>query len=537
MDCRKIMIALLIGSVALISGCGGGGGGNEDTGADGSSDSDADADADAGGDTDSDADTDSDTDADADTDTDTDGDTDSNSGTDSGTDADAGPDASPGNGLFDMEAIRDPSTAKCTFSNHRIVFSDVTPLDVWDLTYYSWESVDGTLNPILIRGYAAKPMGMKGPMPGIVNAHGLGGYADEGALTAMAALLRMFVVAYSGPAAGNVPANTSEGIPPMDAEGHGHRLFDTVPDVRGSWFWGHAAAGMRAITCLDTRSEVDAKRIGMTGFSGGSIATLLAAGADNRVAAAVPISGTGAWDVAAQSPDAWENDLLTQTELTKTSPEWLALVNDLFAPAVMIGYTHAKIMMLDGSADEFFPLNAFMATYAAVPGAEKRISLIANYDHGCYISSGVETSQTIADRSSLRTNGAHQLWFNHWFNTNKDYSCVPPGPPVATATAQDSSSTLVAATVDSGGSCYTVENVAVWMSNDDAFVYSGVVLDKSGGVYQKVVPLPLQANTVWFVDVQYKTKNPLFPGQFSVSSQPGLPNDFVPHIRVMGECT
>ena len=66
------------------------------------------------------------------------------------------------------------------------------------------------------------------------------------------------------------------------------------------WWWhsrGYTSAGVecwngiRALDYLTTRSDVDANRMGVTGISGGGAATFWIAAADERVKAAVPISG------------------------------------------------------------------------------------------------------------------------------------------------------------------------------------------------------------------------------------------------------
>src|SRR5207247_4754279 len=56
-------------------------------------------------------------------------------------------------------------------------------------------------------------------------------------------------------------------------------LYDTVWDV------------MRLIDYLETRDDVDPKRIGVIGISKGGIETYLAAAADPRIAVAVPCIG------------------------------------------------------------------------------------------------------------------------------------------------------------------------------------------------------------------------------------------------------
>jgi cephalosporin-C deacetylase-like acetyl esterase len=68
----------------------------------------------------------------------------------------------------------------------------------------------------------------------------------------------------------------------------------------GRWWWhskGYTSAGVecwnaiRAIDYLVSRPEVDPERIGVTGISGGGIGTFWVAAGDERVSAAVPVSG------------------------------------------------------------------------------------------------------------------------------------------------------------------------------------------------------------------------------------------------------
>src|SRR2546422_6331917 len=68
----------------------------------------------------------------------------------------------------------------------------------------------------------------------------------------------------------------------------------------GRWWWparGYTPAGVecwngiRAIDYLQSRPEVDAERIAITGISGGGMASFWVAAADERVKAAVPVSG------------------------------------------------------------------------------------------------------------------------------------------------------------------------------------------------------------------------------------------------------
>lgn len=433
--------------------------------------------------------------------------------------------------LFDLPLIYDPNTAHCTFENPHTAFKDGVLLDVWHVRYDSFEPVNGVLTPIQIQGFAAKPAGLNGPMPGIILAHGLGGYSEEDHATGVAALTGMFVLAYTGPGGGTMPDNTSQGTP-SSAE-NGYHMFDVLQDPRTTWFWGHTVAAMRGITCLQTRPEVDAAKIGMTGFSAGGVATLLTAGADPRLKAGVPLSGTLAWDVAVQSPKAWQNNLLGLAGLSNNSPEWTALMQHLISPQALLASSNAAIFMVNGTTDEFFPLTAHMATYSAIT-APKRTSFAANFDHGCYQLSGVESASAIEERASLRAKGAQRAWFHHHFGTDANYTALPD-PPVLQATSVGAA-TYLAAIVHDPGSKLDPESAHVWWSGDNGFSYISQELTKqSNGVYDALVPMVLPANSVYFVDVVYKTSG-LVPDRFSLSSQPVMPDEFVPAIRAMDSC-
>ncbi|RJO71893.1 MAG: hypothetical protein C4523_03520 [Myxococcales bacterium] len=434
--------------------------------------------------------------------------------------------------VWDAGLLRDKQTIGCTFENQRTAMKDGVLLDLWDVSYISYESIDSQLQPILIRGFAAKPAGDSGPMPGLVLAHGLGGCTSESNAPGLAALTGMAVLAYTGPGGSGDGCVTSEGLP----AGHdsSRRLFDTIPDPRGSWFWAHAVAAMRGLTCLSTRPEVDDNRLGMTGFSAGGVVTLISAAVDSRIKAAVPLSGTGAWDVAMQSPAAWQYALLSQAGLTTSSPEWRVLQAEI-VPHSLLPRTQAKILMTNGSTDEFFPLTAHVATYAAIPGDDKRTAIAANFDHGCYSLTGIESAANIETRAERVGAGNQRAWFRHWFGTDGDYSYYPMTPAVSVTPI--GAAMYATAVVDSGGGKLNVESVKFWWSNDDAFYFGSVDLTESGGgLWGKEVLATLQANTVYFVEVTYKTQDWFFPERFILTSAPVVPASPAPHIRDIVNC-
>ena len=433
--------------------------------------------------------------------------------------------------LFDLGAIRDPSTAACTFTNHRTAIKNATILDLWDVSYQSWQAVDGTLQPITIRGFLARPLG-SGTLPGLVQAHGLGGCADEDNATGPASLLGMVTLAYTGPGggAGVEGCAVSEGTPA--GADSGMALFDVLPDARASWFWGHPVAAMRGITCLQQRTDVDPDRIGMTGFSAGGVATLVVAGADDRLKAGVPLSACGRWDMAVQSPDAWQHGLLQMAGLTTASPEWTGLLSVL-DPALVASAGKTPLLLVDGTSDEFFPLSALVPTLAGLTGAETRLSLVGNFDHGCYALSGVEDAGTIESRATLHAEGAQRLWLRHWLTTDPRFAYVPATPVLQVQ--PQAGGILATALVDAGGSSLDVESVTLWWSLDDAFLWGHNDLQEDGGVWWALLPIAPAANLVTFVDVQYKTAG-LPVARFTLSSVPALPTGFVPHIRAQTTC-
>jgi dienelactone hydrolase len=442
-------------------------------------------------------------------------------------DVDAGPPP-----LFDMAMIADPTTADCRFENQRSVLDGLQRFDVWDVSFNSWESIDGELLPIRMRGYAARPGGRTG-IPGLVNMHGLGGYAKPENATGPAALLGYFTIAPTGPGGGTEASNTSEGRPAgFDA---GYRMFDTVTDLRGSWFWAHAVTAMRAVTCLEEHPAVDADRIGMTGYSAGAVVTLISAGVDERIGAAVPLSGTGAWEETMESPNAWQHALLTQAGLTMASPEWLAL-NENLDPARVVAGARTPILMVNGSTDEFFALNAHLETYDAIPGeVAHRTSIAANVDHGCFSLTGLEDASSIEERAVLHAEGAQKAWFHHHFGTDADFAYLPIEPAVSVSVV--GAATVIDAVVDPGGSRLVVDEVRFWYSVDNALIFLNETLDEvGGGHWGKIVAAAMPANGVWFVDVTYRTDDLIGADRFTLSSRPHLPDAFVPNVRSITSC-
>ena len=439
--------------------------------------------------------------------------------------------------LFDNTQIRDLNTANCSFTNPRQITVNSKILDVWDISYTSWEYINGTgLTNITIKGYAAKPASISTNIPALVYAHGLGDFTTESDAAGLASNLDMFVLSYTGPGGDSgLAASTSEGFP--SSYNNSYRIFDTLEDNRGSWFWAHTVAAMRGLTCLSARSEVDSTRLGMTGNSAGGIATLLAKYVDDRIVAAVPLSSTLNFDTSVESSNSWFHALLTVAGLTTTSTEWTNLVSAVNDIAAENSASSSAIFMINGSLDEFFPLPAHRNTFNAIPGTDKRSSFIGNYDHGCYTSGIAGDSATaIGARAYLRVSGGQKAWFQHWFGTNANYTILPIAPSIS-LTPGGGAFTNVEVSADINPTALDIEEVRVWWSNDNGVTFTSAVLDDLGsGNYSLFAGFPLQANTLAYADVQYKTQDLLTPDRFSVSSELVMPADFVQTVRTTA-CT
>ena len=161
--------------------------------------------------------------------------------------------------------------------------------------------------------------------------------------------------------------------------------------------------------------------------------------------------------------------------------------------------------------------SCLIVTCAIKPDNFARTSIAANFDHGCYIVSGVESAADIEERAAIRAEGGQRAFFRHHFGTDPDYAYLPLAPESAVQDA--GGAIMVTAIVDDGGAALEVDHVKVWGSSDDSFFYASEDLeDQGGGVWAKLVLLPMAPNLVIFVDVQYRTKTLIFPERFSLSS-------------------
>lgn len=182
-------------------------------------------------------------------------------------------------------------------------------------------------------------------------------------------------------------------------------LYDTVWDV------------MRLIDYLETRSDVDRARIGLTGISKGGMETYLAAAVDPRIAAAVPMIGVqsfrwaldhGAWDSRAwtlrEAVDAAAKDSgasvgapFMRTFYEKVAP---GIAGQFDGPAMLPLIAPRPLLVINGDSDPRTPLGGVRECIAAAQpaykaqGAADRLVLHIQPDTGHQVTAA-------ADRAAL----------------------------------------------------------------------------------------------------------------------------------------
>lgn len=145
--------------------------------------------------------------------------------------------------------------------------------------------------------------------------------------------------------------------------------FGEIPGVHPGtnrldrWHWlslGYTPAGvevwnaMRALDWLETRSEVDSARIGVTGISGGGVMTQFLAALDERVAVAVPSCST--YTLGSQA--AIGGLIVHQCDCT-----YYPNVFDLDFPEVLALIAPRPLLILGGRQDLIFPPAGFRAAF------------------------------------------------------------------------------------------------------------------------------------------------------------------------------
>ena len=169
-------------------------------------------------------------------------------------------------------------------------------------TTFAFDSEAGQRVP----GLMVSPAKSTGRLPVVIALHGTGGSKE-----ALRTLLRRFAERgiigvtidgrFAGERAGGSPGN----------DAYRQAIFETWKTGQGyPFFYDTVWDNLRLIDYLQTRIDVDSKRIGAIGFSKGGIELYLAAAVDERIAAAVPCIGVQSFGWALEN-NAWQSRIST----------------------------------------------------------------------------------------------------------------------------------------------------------------------------------------------------------------------------------
>jgi dienelactone hydrolase len=227
-----------------------------------------------------------------------------------------------------------------------------------------------------VPGIIVRPEKAGGRRPSVITLHGTGD-SKEGMLDVASALAErgFLAVAIDGRYHGErTKTGYDDAIFRAYKTGMGHPFYyDTVWDV------------MRLIDYLETRDDIDPKRIGLIGISKGGIETYLAAAADPRIAVAVPCIGVqsfrwalenNAWHArvgtiqsavarAAQSEGATLNAQFVRTFYDRVVP---GIYSEFDGPSMLLLIAPRPLMVINGDSDSLTPLPGLML--AANPASE-----------------------------------------------------------------------------------------------------------------------------------------------------------------------
>jgi dienelactone hydrolase len=128
--------------------------------------------------------------------------------------------------------------------------------------------------------------------------------------------------------------------------------------VGDQWTYQAVADIILAHSLLRTMSEVDARRIGITGISWGGYLTCIAASVDRRFRCAVPVYGCGFLG----ENSAWLGDF-TRMGHDKAS-RWLAW----WEPSAYLEGAKLPILWLNGSNDFAYPMDSWQKSYRRARG-------------------------------------------------------------------------------------------------------------------------------------------------------------------------
>ncbi|MBI3860412.1 MAG: hypothetical protein HY290_00800 [Planctomycetia bacterium] len=146
-------------------------------------------------------------------------------------------------------------------------------------------------------------------------------------------------------------------------------------DPRRAPIYHGAVALLKAVSFLETRAEVDQRRIGMAGSSWGGFFTTLMIGIDPRLKAGSCLYGTGSL----QLGNAWW-DGQSQNGRTPPTAQQRERWRTTLDPAWRLPTKKTPIAWITGTNDGFYLMSSIMQSYEMAAGP-KHLMLLPNWDH------------------------------------------------------------------------------------------------------------------------------------------------------------
>jgi hypothetical protein len=195
---------------------------------------------------------------------------------------------------------------------------------------------------------------------------------------------------------------------------------------------------MRAIDYLETRPEVDAKRIGITGISGGGSISWYAAAADDRITVSVPVCATFTYGSQAKHWRAFgQCDCIYYYNTYMTD---LSVVAALIAPR--------PLLICSGQLDEDFPPDGYHEVYQR---AKRIYEMYADVNVDAEITKGTvkaegtgntvsrikEVDEAVGHTDSPLFRREAPQWMNRWLQHGESSLPIVPNPTIHAATPDE----------------------------------------------------------------------------------------------------
>lgn len=293
----------------------------------------------------------------------------------------------------------------------KVTVTSKTTYDGLDIEFLTWQLPAGPVTEAVL----LKPAGARGPLPGILALHDHGGnkylgwrkitrtdstpwavqekhqanyyggvgWANEIAKRGYVVLVHdTFPFASRRVLVRDVPARLQQGATdpaPDDVEGiakynsfaaaHEHIMEKSLLSAGTTWPGVYLVEDQRALDVLAARPEVDAKRLGCAGLSGGGMRTVFLGGLDSRIQVAIAVGFMTTW-----------RDFLLDKAFTHTWMTYVPLLpKDLDFPEILALRAPKPTMVLNCRQDPLYTLSEMDRADSMIADTFKRANATDKY--------------------------------------------------------------------------------------------------------------------------------------------------------------